>query len=318
MDTDIEERLSKNSIFDNYFNNIANEALFIGTPSSPYTSYSHYPPSPPSPPSPSPPSPSPPSPPGDIVKNIYRTLYDCLYDSEAKLFQKYDDKEFSDCKLLMIKIFWISFILNTEFFYRMIPHDKNGIFFRKAEIFESSQNTSTQEIIMSIINNNENIVTLFNIHFGVNSPQLFSFAYEILSIHLDNLYNFPVVWNNDRGNIIPKCTDINKINSFNIEVMDIFSGAATTWKSSVAVVNVSSRTSVNASSRTSENSSSRTNVNSPSSPRQSNNSVAFANGGKKIKSKKKKNTSKNKKSQKHRSKNKNKKSQKHRSKRLKK
>jgi hypothetical protein len=149
----------------------------------------------------------------------YTILYDVLYNSEHELFEiisKTLVQRLNEVPNLISKIILISFILNTEFFFRMFPDgssDSSGLI-----NFIHYYVINGQSIIQSIINNED--LTQHFIQFINNNNNI---AINIINIHLENLYNFPFEWVQVSNQImIPQnFVDISIIEAFNQNIYQL-------------------------------------------------------------------------------------------------
>ena len=112
---------------------------------------------------------------------LFEELYDILYSIQIETYnnpyleEKHREKNIS-------KIILISFILNTDFFFRMFPDDTYYTNIEKC--FEYFKSFDFNVLIRD--NYEELIKALFEFYELDND-----FFYKIIDIHLDNLYNFP-------------------------------------------------------------------------------------------------------------------------------
>jgi hypothetical protein len=157
----------------------------------------------------------------DMTNQAYTRLYDILYESEQILFEIFDKnlvQRISELPNLISKIILISFLLNTEFFFRMFPDSidpskfNNFIYF----YFEASNAKAIIEPIVNSVLNNGDLTNHF-IEF-CKSDEIISST--IINIHLENLYNFPFNWSvNQYQLLIPhNFVDISKIGGFNQQI----------------------------------------------------------------------------------------------------
>jgi len=147
-------------------------------------------------------------------QKVYNHLYDDLYNSEQELFGIYRNalvSKLADVPKLLSKIYLISFILNSEYFFRMIPDEPSAPTSQLFVNFTLKCHDNTQSIIQSLMNNED--MTARFIEFINNDINISSL---LVTIHLDNLYNFPFDWGSRGQLIIPQ-------NFVDIPTMDKFS-----------------------------------------------------------------------------------------------
>jgi hypothetical protein len=126
----------------------------------------------------------------DDKEENFKKLYDTLYEIQIETYEMFRHSSFRDNLYENIaKIILISFILNTDFFFRMFPDDTtddttdyytNILHFIHSKIFNI--------ILDALLSNDKGklLYALFRFH-DLND----TFFDIIIDIHLDNLYNFP-------------------------------------------------------------------------------------------------------------------------------
>lgn len=136
------------------------------------------------------------------VENMYNRLYDTIYNNETRFIYNIDNRIINpnprDNHNNIIQIIIYSFIINTDFFFRMFPEEyvsELNISQRLLDIISYIQ-TNMSNIINYI--KNDDLQALLDLFVEIKRKDSFIFD-NIVSIHLNNLYHFPyeVINNNN-------------------------------------------------------------------------------------------------------------------------
>ena len=138
----------------------------------------------------------------------YNDIYDELIYYEDKLYNIYKYSLVQGIKLIkpyVIKIILYSFILNTDFFWRLYPDNLN----------QDEFITIVKEFISNLNNfNYTDNEYIYNIYYYNDNSVFFQ---NIFNIHLNNLYNFPINWDDHKK--FPNVISITDMNLFNIHII---------------------------------------------------------------------------------------------------